>query len=577
MKEQNLSSSADAQGISKPNISERKKAVLLSLFITIMTIFMTIFYNRNAYRIAETVDNIIISMITNCLFSSENYCLVLSPVLCALIKLMHYIIPSADNFVLYMRLCVWAATMFTGFAAFRLAGNRQKQTFIAILWGALAGCCIANMNFTVSAGFLSACGFICLALSKKAGSKKKHFIAAGTLLIFLGGMLRFEAILLTVPFAAVYFLSEMYIEKKFKKNIVILIPAFLCVFFLYISNYVTIHSEKYHEAVQYNNARSSITDRPLKSYEEIKDALPDVTNIDMAWLLTFGDTERMNTAFLERIAAAAQKRPYAPNEIPKMISDMLALNFGAVFYIVLSLVLISALMIIFSDCHAIYKTEAAAGLLGILLFGCMFMYIGRLLTRIYLPVVISCLALNIAVLCSIRCSNAGKKNIHRLLLFLAGISFVSSVIRYMSVEFSPHPTLALTASANAEDSVFRGTYIDDAVIIWDTTYFDGIALTYFNENGKLPTQEFMKHNITFGDWTYGQLYLKEYWDKLGIQNPVYDLLCRDNTFYVGPCLQLTLQYIHQNIDPNAAAIQCGTIGDTEIWKIIPGDELVNYQ
>ncbi len=89
---------------------------------------------------------------------------------------------------------------------------------------------------------------------------------------------------------------------------------------------------------------------------------------------------------------------------------------------------------------------------------------------------------------------------------------------------------------------------------------------YYMSQEKLPSEEFMNHNVCTGDWVYGQNYFNENLADAGATNPVSALLERDNTYFVSDGCGFILRYMHYYYGADIKAVCVGEIAGTPIWE-----------
>ncbi|MBQ9519766.1 MAG: hypothetical protein IJR59_07725 [Firmicutes bacterium] len=555
--------------------------VLLAVLVTAFAIFAGIFYGPAACPIDETIDNYIVSMITNGLFSTNNYCFSLSPILCLLIKLIKLVLPAADGFVMYCRAAVWASIFISSFASFHAVKTKHQKALLVFVWLFIASVNITNTNFMVISAFIDCCGFFVTVLAIRANSLLLKL--CGILLIIAGCLLRINAIVTIIPFIFIYILAALISSSKdnrrahIKKTLIPAAVCFLCIISLRIVYIAVNTSAMYKDGWDYNEARSLLVDLPEISVEEIVGRIPDVTENDiyMTWYNMLGDTERINTKWLSDIGALSRTYPYSfsADSAKKAFNDFwkfrrsIKLN----FIIICDLLFILYIRIFCIDKK--YTAAAAVSFLGIFAEAFAFLLYGRLVERLYTSAALGCFFLCLAVICSTdmqRAKNNGKRTAAALAVF--GALCVLGSLRYFKTDFSPTPVLSVNATKNADDSFWKSTFEGSNIFIWQVIDYDQILLNGFKSNGKLPTEECMQHHTIFGEWTYGQPYMKDYFNKIGIKNPVYDLIYRQNTYFV--CsqdiyTQMVLTYIHEHIDPSVQAVRCGSIGPASIWQFVP--------
>lgn len=86
------------------------------------------------------------------------------------------------------------------------------------------------------------------------------------------------------------------------------------------------------------------------------------------------------------------------------------------------------------------------------------------------------------------------------------------------------------------------------------------------EQGKLPSEKFLKHNLPVGDWIYGQVYFNNHLKEVNAKNPVKALIERDDVYYVSGDASFLLEYLQEHYRNDIEVKQCGEINNIPIWS-----------
>ena len=166
---------------------------------------------------------------------------------------------------------------------------------------------IWNENYTVQAAVFMTTGSITLCSGLRVKEFKRLNICIGTFFICIGVIWRIQAALLFVPFIFLEIIigacaadSRVYYWKNVKK---VFVGCWLFFLILVISRFVVQTSEKYASSVEYDSARVTVQDFPMKDWEKVKNELGGVSeneyNGAKKWILL--DTENTDKDFLIRI------------------------------------------------------------------------------------------------------------------------------------------------------------------------------------------------------------------------------------------------------------------------------------
>jgi len=111
---------------------------------------------------------------------------------------------------------------------------------------------------------------------------------------------------------------------------------------------------------------------------------------------------------------------------------------------------------------------------------------------------------------------------------LAGIAMLLSCsITLLRSDFHS-PALALNARKNNEGIVTQENAESSDLFIWHNWHMD--VSVHYMQAGKLPTKDFLEHNIPSGEWFYRQVYFDNHLNKIDAVNPAAALFERENTY-----------------------------------------------
>lgn len=151
-------------------------------------------------------------------------------------------------------------------------------------------------------------------------------------------------------------------------------------------------------------------------------------------------------------------------------------------------------------------------------------------------------------------------------IFIAGIILIGltgSCLNHANIQWHIPQFAINSRSVNRKDK-FCETYKGDSIYIWGYWHKD-VSLVHMAQ-GKLPSREFMNHNLSIGDWMYGQKYFNDYLEKLDIKNPAKSLIKREHTYLVDRDCTFVLDYLRKNYGKTISVKQIDTIHGVPVWK-----------
>ena len=523
------------------------------------------------------VDNYLLSLVINRLFDNDNYCMFVNPVICCVGGVFRTIFPDADGFLILTRLLLLAGIWCTAFLMTNIF-----QSYGGLLCGYLIiFLLVVNSSlffdyFTIWAAFFFNVGMLLLLFQMRCEESRSQIIL-GTIFISCGFMWRIESALLLMPFllldlfVCIVFLPEDRNNRfrMIKRTCRIFLPSVICVSMLCVLDFGYKHSEKYAEAVEYNNALSTMLDFPTEDYENVKKMLPGVSENDYESLKTglYADTELLSLSYVLDIADMGAEERHIPEwqeiiKTNKIIADLVLSSPKTMFYYLVLAILF--LLILVSEHKWYYKLEAAVAFLGAYMILFYFAFIGRLPLRVFNSVTYGIYGIVLLLFWSIW----WKKELHwiswikRGLLVMIFLVLCVDTVTYSFVS----PQTILGVSRNADENRWEDTYQDGEIYVWERIAYIFYPMENFRAQGKLMTEKFMEHNICAGLWIYHQVYFQNYLNRLGIPNPARALLERENTYYVAENEETMLVFLQEHYDEETIASQVGEIEGIPIWK-----------
>lgn len=558
----------------KAKISEKlhrkpEKCWMYALVMTVIALLsasVTVLYPQD-------IDNYFISMVLNGCYTEsvwESYVVYLHPILCLLILLTGKLFPAVDVFLLFAAVSVLFAVW-----SFAYVTARHGKKVGSVLTMYMLYACIFfqdNMfhyNFTRWAALLAATGlFILLIEIHYRGGKRE--VALGCVLVSLGMMWRIEALLICLPFYFLSVLVEIIASENRRqawKNACKRVSVFLlCIGFVWLGKVVVDNLPIYQGAIAYDDARSSVVDFAIKSWDEIDKEDISFSQNDMEcisrWI--FMDTEYIDYELYSEI----EEKGRIDNSLSD-VTTVVTLQKRVIGEILSNshLLLLSGLLgVLFLIAVCIknnlwYKLEILCACLGADFILLYFMYKGRAIERVYLCVFYAVFAL-MGVHFIERCTAWKKKQYGRFFLVCyacVGILYGISDEKYCLGES------IWKANKNIENK-YEQYAENDELYIWSISCFNQYPVQYFMEQGKLMPRKFLQHNVYDGAWTYGQPFFSSYLGEINAENPMCALLEREETYYVAFDCTYVLTYLQEHYYKNVDAEIVDEIDGVPVWK-----------
>ena len=541
--------------------------IILSLLLAVLWIIITLF----SEKLYVNVDNFNISLITNGLYGENTYTYYLHPWLCTLISIISRVFPWADGYVLLLHMLIFLAVWSIFFVIIKsnlsIVGKLVFALSIMVVTFAIS---IWNSNFTVHAAFLVLTGAI--VLLSNMDSQKPFYIIVGTIFVCFGFMWRIQGALLTIPFIGVNIVFEIIKnwsnKRRIKRLIITLILPVMCIFVLIVVQYATQNQEMFSEALEYSAYRSAVEDFPVKPWEELSEDIDNVSELEYkaatSWLLM--DTDHISSELLKEIANKGTINAYPFNVFGVFQALKAMLHFVITYKswtFILGAIIFAFIITSISRQNIMQIVEIGLMIMGGTIILLYFTMKGRAVNHIWIVVVLSILFISM-ILVIRNIENMTFSNRQKLFY---GIIAVISILRlgsHLSRTDWHLPELAINSRYNNNSEKVERLYNKEDLYIWGN-WHQNITHTYM-EMGKLPTNEFITHNIPAGDWTYGQPYFNELLKNINAENPAEALLERQNTYYVCDDYNLVLQYMREHYGDTISVQQIDIINGIPVWQ-----------
>ena len=550
-------------------------SILYTLFLYALFLFtFPVYFNSDNWEVAVVTAG----------YYGSNLCQYIHPLLCLIIGGIGKVLPSADIFTLLIHIAIALGMTLTFYLALEwfCCKNIRRSTIADWLFMVnvtlgeffISECLrIWNANYNIQTGAILFWGIIVLFLSmyQRRGAL---WNAAGTGLIMFGLMLRVAVAYLFIPFLALsiitaiadarnsaLFLSTSDLIRSVKKSV---FPIILVSVGLMCSRAILYSVEPYKSAEIYNKNRTIVVDYPMKTWEEIIEPPFSSATYAAATDWVFIDTEGLNADKLGSIAEIGSKNQFAISDVSGILHEMW--RRVAKIDIYMFLMLLGTILLGVSNLLCLQsgwrKLETVLALIGGFVILFYFTFRGRAPLRVWQPVLFATDTVLIEAAVH-KTSSRIEKTVMSLGLFAVLWFGAGQVIAHN--EFIT-PQNVLTARINVDDSVYEDTFQDGRVYIW--TNWHATIPNYFMYIGKLPTQRVIDHNIAAGDWTYGQVYYKEYLERIGVPNPAEALVNKDNVYLASTDEKIVLEYLREQYGKDLDFLEVGEVNGMTAYKVI---------
>lgn len=548
-----------------------KKRVLYAMSFAISCLALHC-VTKNLYT---DVDNYTISVVTNGLYDADNYCIHLHPILCWIIGKLSDIFPQTDVFALLGRVLILGALMWLFYAILksrqRVIDKTLEILFLLFLSTAFS---VWNKNYTVQAAFFMFVGLMMLVREARKKKIGRLNTCIGTVFVCVGIMWRIQAALLFVPFVSLELVvSQICSEKSdviYCRNVKkIFGSVFLLFLMLVLSRSAVQMSERYNSSVTYDAARVIVQDYPMKEWEKVECELIGISQSEYdsarAWVLL--DTEVIDKDLLLRISDVGESTEFewSLHGLVKGLEKMALTVWRSskTVWIFLGIFFFIFLYAFLANQSWWRKLECVLVCVGTWIIILYYIMIGRAPLRVWESVIfaaISILAINVIFIDK---HFVDKKWFSALKLFIGLVLCVGIIKDVVTADFSM-PQLAITSRINVDESVFDETFENESLYFWHSWHAN--MTRYYMEQGKLPSEKFLQHNLPVGDWIYGQVYFNNHLKELKARNPAKALIERSNTYFISDDASFLLEYLQEHYRKDIEAKQCGEIKNIPIWS-----------
>lgn len=524
-------------------------------------------------------DNLGIAIVINGLFGSpmSQY---QHPLFCLLINLLSRVFQSADALTLSVHLMIIAELTVIEIILMDATTRKPPRDwkipdYIRIMLSILAvfflsaGLKVWNANYTIQAASFVLSGWITLiyALREKKGT---IWIITGTVFAALGYMLRKEAGMLFIPFVGLILISEFVADKQCdnqkQRFIKYVLPCCVIIFLLFASQTIYNAIEPNATAERYNGARTTMVDFPINVWDDSFGGVSKTDYIAVSnWMLA--DTENINADSLEALAAVAgsYRYPFNMRGLGRALSDMWEILWKTDVHItVLALLgILTGLFNTLTQHGAWRKLAAICGPIGTFIIMLYFTFRGRALMNVWVSVLLALMCLEVVLLTR---DDVSDKIRTAFSLVLCVCLYYSAGQAFAHAEFHEIKTV-LNSRVNADESAFEATAHEDDLYIWPNTM---IFRTY-GPMEKLPSQQFLEHNVSIGDWSSGQPYYTAFLEHIGHPNPIRDLVEKDNV-YIMDNSGYILNFLREHYGKDIELVAAGEVNGMTAYRVERGSE-----
>ena len=301
-------------------LSRVKNKSILTLFgvaLCINVFFIAVFAVLGVFRYGALDDYFMSTVLTGAYGSEfDPHLVFVNGVLAYCLMPLYFLFPSFGWFYIFEMSSIFGAFTLFSFCLIRQMGFRLGVP-LAVLLSSVAIEFYASVSFTICAPLLAASGAILFV--KGSVRKKTMWLAAGSVFLVLGAMLRFQMFLLVIPFLGALLLWAHFPFKTVPKKS--LIALVLCGLVIYGVNTFDVNlykdSEyKYYKEYQYK--RAFFGDGAHYDKEAISDELEERGMVPLDFQLlcawNFYDTQVFSKDSLDAIIKIVNRNVYVENK-----------------------------------------------------------------------------------------------------------------------------------------------------------------------------------------------------------------------------------------------------------------------
>ena len=522
------------------------------------------------------LDNYQNSLILNGLFSDDNYCNFVSPILATIVRIIDSVIPTLDGYVFVMEASMLLAIWLLFYTLFCVC---KRNINVVVIWTILVALNynvnILHCNFTIYSATLTVIGFFVLF----ACIRKKIQIVFGIIglgIVCVGSIFRLEAQLLFIPFVLLVVLFEGITKKKMvvhylKRGISLFLIAIMCIGGNLLINNVTSSSDKYNEAVTFSGNRSALFDYETKSYKEVSNELSkiNVSENDYAAVKKsfLADTDIITSDYLSEIHNIVKKEKNFDglgNFVFTFFSMLFSNQLIAIEF--LGFIIFLVFLSLFTNISCVRIIELILSLLGSILIAVYFsVFVGRMPWYLLVSILLGNWLVLLCVIIFDDIKLVSRLKCNFIIAFILGLSvfyaFTGSITATNVDGGKILDCVTAKPMLNVDDSDNHDKFI------WETSsYNDYIKENFWNTN-KLTTSEFFYNNIPDKKSFYGQVYFNDYLNKINVKNPAKALL-EDNVYYVSDesNYDLMFTFLKEHYNSNLKVKKVSDVSGRSAWK-----------
>lgn len=542
------------------------RCAVVALVLTLLVMGLLVL--NDDYRGPD--DDLGIAMVLSGLYPDGGQCLFTNAVLNGAIYQLNMAFPALNWFLVVERLAAAVAFFVLGYLLLRHVPLGTAAAVLGFVAYFIMPQCTLGANFTVVAALCVMAGelALCVGIARRRISP----CIAGGALVILGFMWRALVLLLSAPFLALALGALLLrcgkghpeqLKGLLWRALAGLVAVGLAVGAALAWDKAVWNDEHWAPWQEFNDARYSLVDYPMKPYKEVKDELASlgVSKSDY-WLMTHwitADPDYFTTERLAQVAAVAAEPP-ADRSLPTaFLSEAKHMVKSPLLTIALAFAAVATLLV------GRRKTAVvvALSLAGAFAACVAFHYTGRLPDRVeYAVWLFSLLPLAVSLVrrpLPLDATSSPRAEGHQVLSAALGILLALLCAVGLGVKWGPGFNVD-RIDQFAKESAFAqsGSLVQrftepGTVYVWDTTTFIHVERQLLYRH--LPPASFMDSTVLMGGWTQGSPLVAAHNASLGIKSPMEALLERPDTYFVThrkQALKYVTRYMREHYDKNVS-------------------------
>lgn len=589
-----------------------------------MTIISLIIQSRISLY-CSGIDGYLISIVSNGYYGKNNYCMFIHPLISYTCGKLSTVLPYADCYSLIIMSFMIFSLFYIYYIIFSQAKVFYKRAVLVltVICYVFSTCNGLTMRFTLQAGFCMFVGLLLLAMALHNQNRK--YMIPGVLCCIFGCMIREQAAFTLVPFFGIVLLYELLSNKNTLKSFSIksfkyLGIAIFCCITLFLTKKDFFNQTIYSESMNYNTARVSLVDYPIKEWDDIKDKASEYSRNDYYAVTNYiwEDSDIIDSEYLSGISNISNNNFFT--QIREINGVQSKINFAAttIFRIICTNLLktawfeIGLVILMFSAyLFLMYKDlwVRLALFFNLICYFIILTFFSLLGREVVLKELLMNGSLLVLFYLTFTLNEYSEKviNYKRNILMMVLLVYITLQPFWAQKWFSPI-VYSLKVAGNyklieqqtvdrIEETVYgifkgipfmennRNSFMDlffarkssettflldktgenEELYIWNIKAYDDELAKLMKEN-RLPSDELLTHNVAIGEWVSGQVYFKEHLERIGAQNLMKSLLDRPDTFYVGENEQIVFQWLREHYSENIKMEHVKDIESHSVWR-----------